>query len=168
MLHHANLTLVPHGDCSIVLTRRFAAPRRLVFDALTVPAMVKEWMGPPGWRLTTCEIDLRVGGRYRFVMHGTPGPGIDCPPEMGWGGSYLEIGSPERLVHTELFDTDWTGGESVITTVLTEQDGHTDFHATIRYASESARDSVLASNMEQGVALSYARLDALLESMQAS
>src|SRR6267142_2389988 len=107
-------------DREILVTRVFDAPRTLVFDAHTKPELVKRWLtGPPGWTMPVCEIDLSVGGRYRYVWRGPNGE------EMGMGGVYREVVRPERIVATQLFDQDWTGGETVGTLVLTEQGGKT-------------------------------------------
>ena len=140
----------------IAVTRVFDAPRQRIFDALTRPELIRRWMfGPDGWSLPVCESDLRVGGALRFVWR-------DPNMEMGMSGSYREVAPPGRLVHTELFDEDWTGGETVVTTVLTEQDGRTTLTSTILYASREARDAVLETPMTQGMATSYDRLAALL------
>lgn len=156
------LTARPEGERSLLITRSFDAPCKLVFAAITTPEMVKQWMGPPGWTLTTCEIDLRVGGRYRYVMSGESEAGSDCPPEMGWGGVYREIAAPGRLVHTELFDMDWTGGESLVTCLLSEKGGRTTLDMTILYSSAAAREGVLKTPMEEGMEMSFSRLDGLL------
>jgi uncharacterized protein YndB with AHSA1/START domain len=151
------------SDREIAMTRAFEAPRKLVFDALTKPELIKRWLlGPAGWSMPVCKIDLRVGGTYRYVWRrdsdGT---------EMGMGGVYREIMAPERLVATERFDESWYPGEAVGTTVLTEQGGRTLLTQTVLYESREARDAVLASPMESGVAASYDRLAELLESPEA-
>jgi len=141
----------------IAMTRVFDAPRRMVFDALTKPEMFKRWLlGPPGWALPVCEIDLKVGGTLRFVWRSADGR------DMGMGGVYREIVPPERIVHTELFDEDWTGGETLVTNVLSEQDDKTMLTMTVLYQSGEARDAALSTGMEQGVAASYDRLAELL------
>src|SRR6266852_5580398 len=158
MKNTGNLKLTTRGDREIVMTRVFHAPRTLVFDALTKPELVKQWLlGPPGWSMPVCEIDLKVGGAYRYVWHHTNGK------EMGMGGVYREIVPLERLVCTELFDEAWYPGESLITTTLAEQGGRTTFTSTILYESQEARDAVLKSPMERGVAASYNKLAELLE-----
>ena len=145
-----------------MLTRVFAAPRRLVFDAWTKPELVRRWLlGPPGWTMPVCEIDLRVGGAYRFVWRGPDGT------EMGMGGVHREITVPERIVTTQLFDQDWTGGETVGTLVLVERDGMTTVTNTVLYASREARDAALKTGMADGVAAGYARLDELLAATRA-
>lgn len=160
------LQVAPAGERELTITRGFAAPRHLVFDAHTRPELVKRWLkGPDGWELAVCEIDLKVGGKYRYVWKKGAGAddGMGGYQEMGMGGEYREIAVPERLVNTELFDMDWTGGETLCTLVLVEEGGHTTLTNTIRYSSAEARDAVLASDMEKGLAPSYDRLDALLE-----
>ena len=154
----AELQITTRGERELVMTRAFDAPRHLVWDALTKPALVRRWLlGPPGWSMPVCEIDLRVGGAYRWVWKrdadGTT---------MGMGGVYREIVKPERLVATELFDTAWYPGEAVTTTELAEQQGKTTLTQTMRYQSREAREAVLKSNMESGVKASYDRLAELL------
>ncbi len=122
--------LVPQGETEIVMTRTFDAPRALVFDALTKPEYVQRWLlGPSGWSMPVCEIDLKPGGRYRYVWRkdsdGT---------EMGVSGTYREIVPPERIVHTEQFDQPWYPGEAVITTLLMEEGGKTKFSSTMTMA----------------------------------
>jgi uncharacterized protein YndB with AHSA1/START domain len=162
MKNTGTLKLTTSGDREIVMTRVFDAPRSLVFDALTKPELLKRWFfGPPGWSLVVCEVDLKVGGAYRYVWRGPDGT------EMGMGGVHREVVPPERIVCTQLFDEDWTGGEALGTLVLTEQDGKTTLTNTVRYASREARDAVLKTPMESGVAAGYDRLAELLASMPA-
>ena len=100
--------LTKPGRREITLARTFDAPRRLVFDAFIKPEMVKEWpWGPsPEWPMVLCEIDLRVGGLLRYVWR------HKSTREMGMSGVFRDIKVPELLVNTELFDEDWTGGET--------------------------------------------------------
>ncbi|MPZ99255.1 MAG: ATPase [Dehalococcoidia bacterium] len=157
MTDTGTLTVTTPTDLEISLTRTFDAPRQLVFDAHTQPELVKRWLtGPEGWTLDVCEIDLRQGGAFRYEWR-HPDEGT-----MGMGGVYHEVVSPERIVHTELFDEDWTGGETVTTTVLTEVDGKTMVTATTRYVSREARDEALATGMATGMEASYDHLDDLL------
>jgi len=156
-----NLKLTTQGDREIVMTRALDAPRRLAFDAFTKPELVKQWLlGPPGWSMPICEIDLRVGGAYRYVWRRD-----SDGSEMGMGGVYREIAAPERLVATEKFEQPWYPGEAVGTTVLVEQGGKTTITQTVLYQSQEARDAVLKSGMERGVAASYDRLAELLASL---
>ena len=159
MTNPGNLKLTTRGDREIVITRAFDAPRKLVFDAFTKPELVKQWLlVPDGWSMPVCEIDLKVGGKYRYVWRrdkdGT---------EMGMGGVYREIVAPERIVATEKFDQSWYPGEALGTFVLIEQAGKTTLTQTILYESREARDGVLKSGMEKGVVASYDRLAKLLE-----
>jgi uncharacterized protein YndB with AHSA1/START domain len=152
-----SLTVTTPSDTEIALIRVFDAPRRLVFEALTKPELVKRWLaGPPGWSMVVCEIDLRVGGAYRYAWSGPAGA------KMGMRGVYREVVVPERIVNTETFDEPWYRGEAVGTAVLVEQDGKTTLTTTVRYESQEVRDGVLRTPMEQGVAASYDRLAELL------
>jgi uncharacterized protein YndB with AHSA1/START domain len=159
MKNSGNLKVTTPSDCEIAMTRVFSAPRQLVFEALTKPALVKQWLlGPPGWTMPVCEIDLRVGGAYRFQWRGPDGTA------MGTRGVCREIVPPERFVATERFDDPWYPGESLVTYVLVEQGGITTLTLTVRYESREARDGVLKTPMEHGVAMSYDRLEELLAS----
>lgn len=154
------LTVDMPSDREVTVRRVFDAPRRLVFDAHTRPELVRRWLiGPPGWTMPVCEIDLRVGGRYRYEWRGPDGE------TMGMGGSYREIVAPERIVATELFDVDWTGGETVTTWVLTEAGGKTTLSLTVLYGSLAARDAALKTGMADGMEMSYATLDAFLPTL---
>jgi uncharacterized protein YndB with AHSA1/START domain len=157
MASTGKLIVTTPTDREIVMTRVFDAPRDLVFEAVTIPDLVKRWLwGPDGWTMPICEIDLKVGGKYRYVWRHADGR------EMGMGGVYREIVPPERVVSTELFDEDWTGGEVLGTLVLSEQAGKTTLTQTLLYPSKEVRDNVLKSGMERGVAVSYDRLDEVL------
>ena len=138
----------------VVMTRVFDAPRRLVFDALTKPELLKRWFGPRGWSLVVCEADLKVGGAWRWVLRGPDGR------DMGMRGVYQEITPPEWLVSTESFD-DYPG-ESLNTLILSEEDGKTTFTITVRYASQEIRDAVIKSGMEHGAAECYDKLAEML------
>jgi uncharacterized protein YndB with AHSA1/START domain len=144
----------------IAMTRVFDAPRSLVFDAWTKPELLRRWLGVrAGWSMAVCEVDLKVGGAYRFVWRGPDGA------EMGMGGVYREILPPERLVATELFDDSWYAGEALDTTVLVEEGGKTTVTTTVLYESQETRDAVLESGMERGVAESYDTLAEYLASI---
>ena len=161
-MNAGNLKVTAHGDREIVMTRVFNAPRHLVWEAFTRPELVKRWLlGPDGWSMPVCEIDLRVGGSYRYVWRHTDGM------EMGMGGIYREIQVPERVVATEKFDEAWYPGEAVGTLVLVEQAGKTTVTQTLLYDSGQTRDAVLKSPMESGVAASYDRLEGLVLSLAA-
>ena len=151
------LKVTAQSDREIVMTRVFDAPRNLVFDAYTKPELLKRWLGVfGGYSMPVCEVDLRVGGTYRFVWRGPDGA------EMGVRGVYREVVRPERLMHTEKFDEAWYPGEALITTVLVVLGAKTTLTVTMRYESREARDAVLKSPMESGVAQSYDKLAELL------
>ncbi|HYS21873.1 MAG TPA: SRPBCC family protein [Gemmatimonadales bacterium] len=152
------LKVTTPSDREIEMTRVFDAPRRLVWDAYTKPDLIRQWLlGPPGWSMPVCDIDLRVGGKYRYVWRND-----SDGTEMGMGGVYREIRAPERLVTTERFDQAWYQGEGVGTLVLLEQGGRTTLTLTMLYESREAREAVLKTGMEQGVAASYDRLAELV------
>jgi len=159
MKNTGNLKVTTPSDREIVMTRVFDASRRMVFDAFSKPELLKRWFGPRGWTLTTCEIDFRVGGGFRFVLRDTDGK------EMGMRGAYREIVPPERSVHMESFD-DYPG-ESQVTGIFVEQNGKTTLTVTVLYDSKEVRDAVLQSGMEHGAAESYDRLAELLASDEA-
>src|SRR4029077_3965053 len=156
-MNTGKLQVTAHGDRKIVMSRVFNAPRHLVWDAFTRPELVKRWLlGPDGWSMPVCEIDLRVGGSYRYLWRHADGR------EMGMGGIYREIEIPERVVATEKFDEAWYPGEAVGTLLLVEQGGRTTATQTMLYDSPQTRDAVLKSPMETGVAASYDRLETLV------
>ncbi|MEO8126176.1 MAG: SRPBCC family protein [Bryobacteraceae bacterium] len=154
MLNTGTLEVTTPTSREIVLTRVFDAPRQMVFDAFTKPELLRRWFGPRGWSLVVCEVDLTVGGNWRFVLRGPDGK------EMGMRGVYLEITPPERSVHRESFD-DYPG-ESQVTAVFVEKAGKTTLTATVLYPSEAVRDIVIQSGMEHGAAESYDKLAELL------
>lgn len=162
MKNTGTLRVTTPSDREIAMTRVFDAPRRMVFDALTKPELLKQWFGTHhGWELVVCEMDLREGGAYRYVWRGPDGS------EWGMQGVYREVVSPERIVQTERFDQPWFPGEAVATAVLTEQGGKTTLTSTALYESREARDVVLKSPMEQGVTVGYDKLADVLASMLA-
>ena len=142
------------SDCEIRITRLFDAPRELVFEAMTKPEHVRRWWGilADGYSVPVCEIDLRPGGKWRFVGRGPEG---DIP---AFYGVYREIVPPERLVQTECYEP-YPDGESVVTMVLTEEHGKTRITVTSVYPSKEVRDMVLQTGMETGAAISYDRLE---------
>ncbi len=149
------LVIEAAGEQEIVMTRVFAAPRRLVFDAWTRPEQVSRWLlGPDGWTMPICEIDLRVGGAWRYVLRHPDGR------ELIMRGVYREIDRPGRLVSTESFDG--MPGEGVNTFTLDEVDGVTTVTIRSLYESRATRDGVLASGMEKGAARSFDRLEEIL------
>jgi uncharacterized protein YndB with AHSA1/START domain len=161
MAESGKLQITTQGERELVMKRSFDAPRHLVFEAFTSPELVKRWLlGPDGWSMPVCEIDLRVGGSYRYVWRR-----VADGTEMGMGGIYREIVPPERIVATERFDQAWYPGEAIGTIVLIEQGDKTTLTQTMLYESRDARDAVVNSGMERGVEASYDRLDDVLSSL---
>ncbi len=148
-------TYATPSDREIVITRVVDAPRRLVFEAFTTPARVPKWLtGPEGITMPVCEIDLRPGGRWRYVYRMPDGS------EMTLQGTFREVTPPERVVHTETWGPEWP--ETVNTLVLTETGGQTAISITVLYPSQEARDAALQSGMKDGMEQGFARLDELL------
>lgn len=145
-------------DREIVLVKEFAAPRRLVFDAHTKPELLKRWFGPHDWRLVVCEIDLRPGGSWYYLMRGPAGA------EMTLRGTYVEITPPERLVTTESnVDCEARAAhESLASIVLVEHAAGTTLTNTVRFPTKEIRDAVLESGMARGVGEGFDRLATLL------
>jgi uncharacterized protein YndB with AHSA1/START domain len=153
------LKINAQSDREIVMTRDFDAPRNLVYDAYTRPEILKRWLGVfRGWTMPVCEMDVRVGGSYRWVWHGSDGS------QMGVRGVFREVVPNERLVATEQFDDPWYPGEGFNTTTFAEKGGRTTLTQTMRYVSREARDAVLKSPMETGVAASFDNLERMLVS----
>jgi uncharacterized protein YndB with AHSA1/START domain len=140
------------------MTRVFDAPRRLVFEAWTNPEHLPHWMlGPDGWTMSVCEIDLRPGGAWHYAWSHVDGT------EMEMRGVYQEVSPPERLVSTEAWGGDWP--ETINTLLLTEQDGKTAMTSTVRYPSKEALDAALKTGMKEGMNLSFDRMEAYLRTL---
>jgi len=146
------LSLTLQGDRQIVLERRFAAPPERVFDAFTREDLVPRWLDTPSWPMTTCRIDLSVGGDIRYEWAGEGG-------SMGMSGTWRAIERPHRLEHTEVFDEDWTGGEVHVVTEFVEEGRGTLLRMTLTYGSATSRDAVAASGMARGMELNYLSLE---------
>ncbi len=148
-------TFATPTDTEIEITRVFDAPRALVFDAWTKPEHIPNWMlGPPGWTMPACEVDLRAGGAWRFAWQHSDGN------EMTMQGVYREVSPPERLVSTESWGPEWP--ETVNTVTFNEEAGRTTVVITTSYPSKEARDAALGTGMKQGMNLSFERLAAYL------
>ena len=155
------LTVKTRGDLELVISRNFAAPRRLVFDALTKPALLRRWYGQQGWQLVVCEVDLRVGGEWRVLSRLPDGR------EVGQRGVYREVAAPERFVRTENWE-DWNPGELVTTVTLAERAGVSTLTDVTVFPSLEVRDMLLKSGLASGAEEIYDRLDALLSATGAS
>ena len=155
-------TVTTPSEQEIQLTRLFSAPRALVFEAMTRPEHVREWWGRlgDGYSVPVCEIDLRVGGAWRFVNRHPHG-------DAAFHGEYREIVPPSRLVFTEIFE-DFPDSVSVVTTVLTEEAGKTRMTVTASYPSREVRDIVIGTGMATGAGISYDRLEDLVGKLQHS
>ena len=156
----------------IVMTRDFDAPRRLVWEAMTQPELMKRWMfTPPHWSWAKCDMDVRVGGKFRWVWNAPDGR-----VAMTISGEHREVTPPAKIVHTELMEMGPGAGpcgpegadadpwELLATIELTEQAGRTRLVMTLLFPSKEARDGAAASGMEHGVAAGYDKLDDMLAS----
>ena len=131
-------------DEQILITREFDAPRHLVYTAWTTPELVRRWWHAKRGEVTLCEIDLRVGGAWRFVMV------ADGGFEVGFHGEYREIVPDERIVSTEVYEG-MPDAEAVNTLTLTERDGRTTMTILVQHASKEHRDAHVESGMEAGL-----------------
>ncbi len=146
------------SDREIAATRVFDAPRRLVFEAYTNPEHIPHWMlGPEGWTMPVCEVDLRPGGAWHFVWRRGDGD------EMAMRGSYKEVVPPEKVVSTESWGGEWP--ETINTLTLTEENGRTTMTSTVLYPSREARDAALKTGMKDGMTQSFDRLAEYLQSL---
>jgi uncharacterized protein YndB with AHSA1/START domain len=154
------------NDRDVVVVRSFNAPRTLVFDAWTKPELVQRWLlGPPGWTMPVCEMDVRPGGKYRWRWRSE-----EDGKEFGFSGEFREVVRPSRLVTIERYEPGDVGGDMVggdmgaafVTSVLTEKDGVTTHTMTIRYESKEVRDAAVKTGMTDGMEMSYQKLDELL------
>ena len=148
------------GDRQLVITRDFDSPRELVFLCYSKPELLRRWYGLPDWEMTVCDMDFRVGGKWRFVTRSPGGY------EMASQGIYTGIESPHRIDQTEVFDEDWTGGETTVALTLTEMDGGTRSVTTVTYGSPEGRAAAAATPMADGMEIGFKRLDALLAEEQ--
>ena len=150
MRNTGTLKVTTPSDCEIRMVRVFDAPRTMVFEAFTKCDLLKRWFGPRGHSLVVCEMDLKVGGGWRFVIRSPDGS------QLGMRGKIRELKGPERLMHIESFD-DYPG-EAQVTTTFVEARGKTTVTIDLLYESKQIRDAVVQSGMEHGAAESYDRL----------
>jgi uncharacterized protein YndB with AHSA1/START domain len=151
------LVITTPSDLEIAMTRDFDAPRALVWEVFTRPEHVRHWWGCKHLEVTICEIDLRVGGTYRYV--GRMPDGTEVP----FKGEFREIAAPERLVYTEIYDVPMARDHAgLVTTTFTEKAGKTTMHSVVRYDTKQTRDTVLASGMESGAAAGYDQIEVIL------
>ena len=147
------------SDLEIQIVRHFDAPAQLVYEVWTTPEHIRNWWGYPEHPMTVCEMDLRVGGTYRFAAE------IPDFGEMAFHGVNLEMDPPHRLVSTEIYEA-FPDIEAVNTLTLEEHDGVTTMTILSRYPTKEARDGVIASGMEHGLQVSLNRADAILVGLQ--
>jgi uncharacterized protein YndB with AHSA1/START domain len=150
------------SDHEVRVTRSFEAPRELVYEAYTTPSLVQRWLlGPPGWTMPVCEMDVRVGGRYRWRWRSD-----EDGKEFGFHGTFREVDPPRRIVHEEYYDPGDVGGEmgdgALITVELTEVGGVTTMTSLMDYRTKEARDAAVSTGMTDGMEASYQLLDGLL------
>ena len=165
VMHPEKAQVTLPSDREVVVTRSFHAKRPLVWEAYTKPELVKRWLlGPPGWTMPVCEMDVRVGGKFRWVWRSQ-----EDGSQFGFHGVFEEVEKPARIRHTEAYDPGDIGGsmgeagEAMVTLTLSEHGGRTTLSTRIEYASKEARDAAVATGMTDGMEASYRNLDALLE-----
>jgi len=155
------IELTTPTDREVRFTATFNAPRPIVFDALTKPEYIPRWLGAPGRTMVICEVDLRVGGAYRFVWRG---PGKS---DVGMNGIFREVMAPERYVRSERWE-DWDAGEIVATVDLVAAGDATVVTTSVRFPSTEIRDQVLTAGMQHGVEDGFAKLDVLVNALARS
>lgn len=151
---------VTHEGSEVVITRTFAAPAALIYQAMTEPEHIRQWWGAGHGEVTVCDVDLRVGGRWHFAQVTPAGE------EVSFSGEYRELDPPGRMVHTEVFDN-IQSPPSVIESTFTERDGLTTLRAVITYDSPETVEMVLASGMEVGLNDSYEALEKVAQGLAA-
>jgi uncharacterized protein YndB with AHSA1/START domain len=151
------------SDREVKVTRSFRAPRALVYRAYTEPQLVKRWLGgTPGWTMPVCEMDVRVGGTYRWRWRSDDGN-----QEFGFSGTFREVQPASRLVHTEAYEPGtveygYPGEPAIVTVSFTEEAGVTTVTTLIDFGSKETRDAAVATGMTDGMEQSYQALDSLL------
>lgn len=152
------------SDREVKVTRSFKAPRALVYRAYTEPDLVRRWLlGPPGWSMPVCEMDVRVGGGFRWRWRSEKDG-----QEFGFTGTFREVQPPSKIVHTEAYDAGTVGGEypanaAIVTVTFAEERGVTTLTTLIDFGSKEARDAAVTTGMTGGMEQSYQLLDRLLE-----
>jgi uncharacterized protein YndB with AHSA1/START domain len=143
------------SERELAVTRLFDAPRAVVFEAWTNPGRIKDWMlGPEGWTMPLCEVDLRSGGVWRFVWRSREGR------EMSMQGIYREVEPPGRMIFTETWGGDWP--PTLNTLILEEEGERTRLTYTVEYVSTGARAAAFSTGMSEGMTQSLDRLAAHL------
>jgi uncharacterized protein YndB with AHSA1/START domain len=150
------------SDTEVLVKRSFDAPVKLVWRAYVEPDLLRRWcLGPPGWSMPVCEMDMRVGGKYRWRWRSDDGQ------EFGFTGDVLEVAPHARLVHTQLYDAGSMGGSMgnepyLVSVTFHEVNGITNVATSIKFASKADRDAAFSTGMTDGMEMSYQQLDGLL------
>jgi uncharacterized protein YndB with AHSA1/START domain len=156
------------SDREVRVVRSFNAPRQLVWDAHTKPDLVQKWMlGPPGWAMPVCEMDVRVGGAYRWRWRSE-----EDGKEFGFFGTFTEVNEPNTIVHEESYDPGDIGGAmtsepAIIASEYVEANGVTTLTVTMLFASKETRDAAVSTGMTDGMEIGYARLDDMFKAKAA-
>jgi uncharacterized protein YndB with AHSA1/START domain len=153
------MTLALPADDQILMTREFAAPAQLVYRAYTTPELVMRWWAGRRGRMRSADIDLRVGGAWRWVMEADDGG------EVAFHGVYREIVPDERLVHTEVFEGAPDGSGALVTVTFDQDGGRTTLRMLMELPSREVRDAILATDMETGAAESLELLEEVARSL---
>jgi uncharacterized protein YndB with AHSA1/START domain len=153
-------------DSTVRVTRSFAAPRELVYRAHTEPSLMQRWLvGYPGWTMPVCEMDVRVGGKYRWRWRS-----IEDGKEFGFHGEFTEVRAPAKLAHTQYFDPGDVGGDmgegALITVELTQKGPITEYVCNMDFHTKQARDAAVATGMTDGMEVNFGTLDAMLPQLQ--
>ncbi len=160
MIMSDTTTVTTQGDTEILITREFDAPRELVFRAWTEPELVRRWWTARRGAMTVCDIDLKPGGKWRFVMTADRGD-----EEVEFYGEYREVSPPERLVSTEIF-APFPDNPALNTLTFEERDGHTLATLLVAHDTQWARDMHLQSGMEDGLRDALDLLEAVAQSLK--
>jgi uncharacterized protein YndB with AHSA1/START domain len=151
------LSLVTEDDLHIVITRRFAAPREMVFRAHTEPGLIQQWLlGPDGWSMPVCRVDLRPGGHFRYEWTNDRGAGFHIT------GEFIEVVPSSRIVHVERMHLPDPTPDNHIVTSFTKDGTGTLLTLRMTLPDEKTRSTILASGMERGLEASYVRLAGLI------
>jgi len=155
------------SDTEVRVTRSFHAPRALVWQAHTVPELMKQWLGYPGWSMPVCIMDVRTGGKYRWRWHSD-----EDGQEFGFFGTFSEVSEPATLSYDQYYDAGNFESAmpaetpTIIRSTYTERDGITTLVTLMDFGSKEARDAAISTGMTDGMEVSYGRLDALFASEQ--
>src|SRR5690606_16811882 len=168
MSENAKAQVILPSDHEVKVVRTFDAPAALVYKAYTTPELMQRWMlGPPGWTMPVCEMDVRVGGRYRWRWRS-----VEDGKEFGFYGEFRVVEPNRRLVQTEFFDPGDVGGNmgdgALITIEFSEHGGKTTVSTLMDYYTKAARDAAMSTGMTDGMELTYQRLEELLPEIRAA